>query len=49
MDEIRWMTMTEFITYTDLIAEAHEATEEESRPRVVVREATQADIDRLLA
>lgn len=39
MADIRYMTMSEFIAYTDLAFEKAEDT----------REATQADIDRLLS
>lgn len=41
LDEMRHMTMADFIAYTDL---AYNETEEEP----AVRDATQADIDKLL-
>lgn len=41
IEEIRHMTMADFIVFADLLCESSSA-----RPKV--REATQADIDRLL-
>ena len=46
MDEIRHMKMRDFIAYTDIAYGEHESSEEKkNKPR----EATQADIDRLLS